>query len=108
MGSKQAPRTTESWLRTMRAIADGRSDSLSIMLTREFGCLLAAIDAIGAAISITGARKAKDLLEFINHFARPYRDFSHYETNSGIRPCGGIPWNTFAILVSTASASSIM
>jgi hypothetical protein len=36
------------------------------------------------------------------------RSFSHYETNSGIRPCGAFPWKTFAILVSTASASSIM
>lgn len=36
------------------------------------------------------------------------RDFCHYETNSGIKPCGAFPWKTFAILASTASASSII
>src|SRR5674476_562583 len=42
--SKQAPRTTESPLQTMSAMTDARSESLSIILAPEFGCLLALIE----------------------------------------------------------------
>ena len=89
--SKQAPRTTESPLQTMSAMTDARSESLSIILAPEFGCLLALIENYWCRASRSHRCVGQRFLpKFIDEAPHCSQQYAAAIANSDHCPCGSI------------------